>query len=83
MKPKVEKDPELERQQQAARLEKVNTIQDRLGTETDQSLRYFGRTSGGTGRVPSIVSAGTGSNPYANGIPVPMLRDYILQNRKA
>lgn len=43
MKPKEPKeDPELKRQQQAARQEKINTIQDRLGTETDQALRYFG-----------------------------------------
>ena len=40
--PKMEKDPELERQKQAAATEKVNAIQDRLGTETDAALRYFG-----------------------------------------
>jgi hypothetical protein len=35
-------DPELQRQQAAAAQEKINTIQDRLSTQTDQSLRYFG-----------------------------------------
>ncbi|MDQ0132657.1 hypothetical protein J2T08_000558 [Neorhizobium galegae] len=53
--PKLEPDPELERQKAAAAQEKVNTIQDRLSTETDQALRYFGTrralagTSGRTG----------------------------------
>lgn len=43
MKPKAQKeDPELQRQQAAAAQEKINTIQDRLSTQTDQSLRYFG-----------------------------------------
>jgi hypothetical protein len=40
--PKPKEDPELKRQQAAAAQEKVNTIQDRLSTETDQALRYFG-----------------------------------------
>lgn len=53
--PKMEKDPELERQKQAAAHEKINTIQDRLGTETDAALRYFGSRraliGGGTTRA--------------------------------
>ena len=40
--PKMEKDPELERQKLAAQAEKVNAIQGRLSTETDAALRYFG-----------------------------------------
>lgn len=40
--PKMEPDPELERQKEAAATEKVNAIQERLGTETDAALRYFG-----------------------------------------
>ena len=40
--PKMEKDPELERQKLAAATEKTNAIQQRLTTETDASLRYFG-----------------------------------------
>lgn len=39
---KLPQDPELDRQKAAAAQEKVNTIQDRLSTETDQALRYFG-----------------------------------------
>jgi len=52
--PKVEKDPELERQKQAAATEKVNAIQDRLGTETDAALRYFGSRR-------ALVGGGTSS----------------------
>lgn len=39
---KPEEDPELKRQQAAAAQEKINTMRDRLATETDQSLRMFG-----------------------------------------
>lgn len=39
---KQQEDPELKRQQAAAAQEKINTIQDRLATTTDQSLRYYG-----------------------------------------
>ncbi len=39
---KMQPDPELERQKVAAATEKVNAIQDRLSTETDAALRYFG-----------------------------------------
>ncbi|MDI7862539.1 hypothetical protein MRS76_11260 [Rhizobiaceae bacterium n13] len=43
MKPKEPKeDPELKRQRQASQIEKINSIQDRLSTETDSALRYFG-----------------------------------------
>lgn len=58
MKPKVQEDPELKRQQQAAAQEKINTIQDRLSTETDQALRYFGaRTAlAGTSKISPLVS---------------------------
>jgi hypothetical protein len=55
MKVKTPKpDPELQRQQQAAQQEKINAIQDRLGTETDQALRYFGARSmlSGASRSP-------------------------------
>lgn len=59
MKPKIENkpDPELQRQQAAAAQEKVNSIQSRLSTETDQSLRYFGARralSGASGGSPLI-----------------------------
>lgn len=42
MKPKVQEDPELKRQQAAATQEKINTIQDQLSSQTDQNLRYYG-----------------------------------------
>lgn len=61
MKPKVDQDPELLRQQAAARIEKVNAIQDRLGTETDQALRYYGSRralSGASGRSGVMSLAG-------------------------
>lgn len=48
--PKIEKDPELERQKQAAATEKVNAIQSRVSTETDQLLRYFGSRQALLGR---------------------------------
>lgn len=35
-------DPEVQRQQEAARQEKIDTIQDTLSTQTDKALRYFG-----------------------------------------
>ncbi|EHK77698.1 hypothetical protein SM0020_12260 [Sinorhizobium meliloti CCNWSX0020] len=56
---KVEKpkpDPELQRQQAAAQQEKINAIQDRLGTETDQALRYFGARSALSGATRSPLS---------------------------
>lgn len=58
MQPKIKEDPELKRQQIAARLEKVNTIQDRLSTETDQALRYYGsrRALSGAGQSPIVKS---------------------------
>lgn len=55
-------DPELQRQQAAAQQEKINAIQDRLGTETDQALRYFGArralsgASGSTSPLSSMFS---------------------------
>jgi hypothetical protein len=55
MKPKAQKeDPELQRQQAAAAQEKINTIQDRLSTQTDQSLRMYGarRALSGVGTSP-------------------------------
>lgn len=57
MKPKVPEDPELKRQQAAARIEKINTIQDRLSTETDQTLRYYGnrRALSGVGSTKSLA----------------------------
>ena len=59
MKPKIEKDPELERQQQQANQEKINTIQERLSTQTDQSLRVYGArralSGAGAGRLPSLA----------------------------
>ena len=61
MKPKIEKDPELERQKQQAKIEKVNAIQDRLSSDTDQSLRYYGsrRALSGAGSS-SLVKSLTG-----------------------
>lgn len=57
MTPKIKDDPELKRQQTAARLEKVQTMQERLATETDQSLRYYGsrRALSGASGVPSLA----------------------------
>lgn len=61
MKPKIEKDPELERQKVAAEQEKVNAIQERLSTQTDQSLRVYGarRALSGAGSS-SLVKSLTG-----------------------
>lgn len=56
--PKIQEDPELKRQQLAASTEKVRTIQDRLGAETDQALRYYSSRRalvGGTGNISSIT----------------------------
>ena len=55
---KPKEDPELKRQREAAQMEKVNTIQDRLSTETDQALRYFGsrRALSGAGSSPLVKS---------------------------
>lgn len=49
-------DPELQRQQAAAAQEKINTIQDRLSTTTDQALRYYGarRSLSGASTSPLI-----------------------------
>ncbi|PYE25086.1 hypothetical protein C8J32_10439 [Rhizobium sp. PP-CC-3A-592] len=54
---KPKEDPELARQKAAAAQEKINTMRDRLTTETDQSLRMFGARSAlaGTGRVSPLV----------------------------
>lgn len=57
--PEQKADPELQRQQAAAQQEKINTIQERLGTETDQALRYFGARralsgAGSSGRSPLV-----------------------------
>jgi hypothetical protein len=51
-------DPELQRQQAAAAQEKINTIQDRLSTQTDQALRYFGSRNAmaGTSMSSPLVS---------------------------
>lgn len=59
MKPKAPKeDPELKRQQEAAALEKISTIQDRLSSQTDENLRYFGarRALAGTAKSSPLVS---------------------------
>lgn len=58
MSPKVDKDPELVRQQKQANAEKVNSIQERLSTQTDQSLRYFGarRAMSGSSGKSSVAS---------------------------
>lgn len=58
MSPKVKTDPELERQQKQADAEKVSAIQERLSTQTGQSLRYFGarRAISGTSGKSSITS---------------------------
>lgn len=58
MSPKVDKDPELVRQQQQANAEKVASIQERLSTQTDQSLRYFGarRAMSGSSGKSSVAS---------------------------
>lgn len=56
--PKPKEDPELKRQQAAAAQEKINTIQDRLSTQTDQALRYFGTRNAlaGTSMSSPLVS---------------------------
>lgn len=54
--PKMEPDAELERQKQAANTEKVNAIQSRVSTETDQLLRYFGSRQALLGRSSRAVS---------------------------
>lgn len=58
MSPKVKADPELERQQKQADAEKVTAIQDRLSTQTGQSLRYFGarRAMSGSSGKSSVAS---------------------------
>lgn len=58
MKPKVEKDPELERQKAAAKTEKVQAIQSRLSSDTDMQLRYYGsrRAVSGTGSSSIVKS---------------------------
>ncbi|WP_034853195.1 hypothetical protein [Sinorhizobium sojae] len=54
--PSQKADPELQRQQQAAQQEKINAIQDRLGTETDQALRYFGARRALSGARGSMLT---------------------------
>lgn len=58
MSPKIDTDPELVRQQLAASSAKVKSIQDRLSTETDQSLRYFGtrRAMAGVKSSPLVAT---------------------------
>lgn len=58
---KQKEDPELKRQQEAARAEKVSAIQDRLSTQTDQNLRYYGNRRALSGVGPgSLVKSLTG-----------------------
>lgn len=58
MKPKKPKvDPEIQKQRDIAAKEKQNVIQDRVGRETDDLLRLFGRRnalSGAGMRIPLI-----------------------------
>lgn len=55
-------DPEVKRQQEAARADKLLSIQESVSRATDQLIRVYGaRSATGGGTVGSVIRSGGGS----------------------
>lgn len=55
--PNIEKDPELEAQERAARNDKIDAIRERVSSKTTQAMRLFGSrwAMSGANGVPLLM----------------------------